>query len=318
MTPFCSTIIATVGRSSLDRAVASVLQQALTDADHEVIVVNDSGAPLPPAAWQSNPRTRILHTNQRERSMARNSGAAAAHGRFLHFLDDDDSLAPNALQHFYALAAQSGAAWLYGGSQLVDRQGQPLIQLHHQLAGNCFLQVMAGEWVPLQASLIDSAAFFACGGFHPLLSGPEDIDLLRRIALRYDLAGTTAVVASITRGDAGSTTDYAHHPEQSRRAREQILAAPEVWPRLRHAVAQQTEDAAAWHGRIARIYLTSLVWNLQRRRTWTAASRAVYGLAAGLLAGPRLASGSFWRAMRHPYASETFARGFAAAQRVTE
>jgi hypothetical protein len=42
--------------------------------------------------------------------------------------------------------------------------------------------VMAGEWIPLQASLIEAKTFFTVGGFNPLITGPEDIDLLRRIA----------------------------------------------------------------------------------------------------------------------------------------
>jgi hypothetical protein len=81
-------------------------------------------------------------------------------GRYLHFLDDDDWLFPDALQHLWALAESSDAAWLYGSTQLVDRQQKPIIKLHHGLNGNCFAHVMAGEWIPLQASLIRAEAFF--------------------------------------------------------------------------------------------------------------------------------------------------------------
>jgi glycosyltransferase involved in cell wall biosynthesis len=311
---FCSTIIPTVGRDTLARAVASVLTQHLPGADFEVIVVNDSGKPLPPADWQQSSQVRLITTDQRERSIARNSGAAAANGRFLHFLDDDDWLEPGALHHLQQLASQSDAAWLYGGSQLRDRQGQPLIQLHHQLQGVCFLQTMAGEWVPLQASLIRSECFFQVGGFNPLLSGPEDIDLLRRVALRHEIAGTEAVVANILFGEMGSTTDYDRHPEQSRLAREQILDEPGVFARMRHSSCWHNKDAPAWRGRVARIYFTSSLWNLRRRRFWSALSRAAWGLAAFAQAGLHLFSGAFWRAFSHPYASDTFARGEAAAR----
>src|SRR5690349_14742956 len=99
---FCSTIIATIGRASLSRAVASVLSQTLPPGGElEVIVVNDSGQPLPPAAWQHDPRVRVLATNRCERSIARNTGAATARGQYLHFLDDDDWMVPDAFQHFY-------------------------------------------------------------------------------------------------------------------------------------------------------------------------------------------------------------------------
>jgi glycosyltransferase involved in cell wall biosynthesis len=154
MDMFFSTIIPTVGRPTLSRSVDSVLNQEFTAEDVEVIVVNDAGTHLPGASWQRSPNVRILNTNRHERSVARNTGAAVAKGRYLHFLDDDDWLAEDAIQEFWHLAQASQTAWLYGGSQLVDRAGNPLLQLHHRLQGNCFMQVLAGEWIPLQASLI--------------------------------------------------------------------------------------------------------------------------------------------------------------------
>jgi glycosyltransferase involved in cell wall biosynthesis len=118
---FCSIIIPTIGRDTLARAVASVLNQTLTADSFEVIIVNDSGRPLPPAAWQQHEQVRVLTTNRHERSVARNAGAAIAKGRYLGFLDDDDWLLPDALSHFWELAQQKPTAvWLYGGIQIVD------------------------------------------------------------------------------------------------------------------------------------------------------------------------------------------------------
>ena len=80
METFCSTIIPTIGRSTLSRAVYSVLDQDFSDAAIEVIVVNDSRNQLPEEDWQQCDRVRIIHTNRRERSIARNTGAAVAVG----------------------------------------------------------------------------------------------------------------------------------------------------------------------------------------------------------------------------------------------
>ena len=305
----CSTIIPTVGRDTLARAVESVLSQTLTAAGFEVIVVNDSGQPLSAAAWQQAPHVQVIETYRRERSVARNTGAAVANGRFLHFLDDDDWLAPDALQTLWELAQTNSAAWLYGSTRLVDHDGRTLIQLYHQLQGNCFLPALAGEWIPLQASLIDARAFFELGGFDPLLSGPEDIDLLRRLALHHDIAGTDALIAFVEWRTAGSTTDYNHHPQQSRWAREQILDGPGVFGRLRQSTCLQTGDQAGWYGRITRLYLTSLIWNVRRRRLLTAGSRAAHALFSLALSGPRLFSVAFWQSVSRPYASPAFARG---------
>ena len=309
MPVFSSTIIPTVGRSTLERAVESVLGQAVEADALEVIVVNDSGRLLPEAAWQRDPRVHVLNTHRRERSVARNTGAAAARGSYLHFLDDDDWLADGALQVFRDLARTTDAGWLYGAAQLVDRQDKPLIVLEPELHGNCFLQAMAGEWVPLQASFIRADVFFEVSGFNPLLCGPEDIDLLRRAMLHTDIAGTVQIVACVARGEEGSTTDYEHSIEQSRGARERILSSPGVFARMRGSAS-----SSGWHGRVGRIFFTSAVWNLQRKRFFPAASRLTLGAAGCALAGRHVLSASFWRSLARPYASETFARGFERAR----
>lgn len=308
-TVFCSTIIPTIGRATLSRAVESVLQQELTQAEFEVIVVNDSGKPLQQASWQRSERVQVIHTARRERSVARNTGAAIARGAYLHFLDDDDYLAPNAFEHLWALsrtgtAKTSAAKWLYGHTQLVDRQNNPLLRLRHGLSGNCFIQAMAGEWIPLQSSLIDRQTFFRLGGFNPSLAGPEDIDLLRRLLLEDEIAETPHVVACVLTGVEGSTTDYLHHAEGSRWARESILNAPNAY----HAMRLSSIDPF-WQGRMLRVYLTSMAWNIQHRRPFQAMSRAGFAMRSLLAARRGIASPTFWRAAARPYASATFRRG---------
>jgi cellulose synthase/poly-beta-1,6-N-acetylglucosamine synthase-like glycosyltransferase len=78
---FCSVIIPTIGRTTLDRAILSVLNQDFSQDEFEVIVVNDSGNPLPDPKWQGSQNITMLNTNQRERSFARNSGAAYSKGK---------------------------------------------------------------------------------------------------------------------------------------------------------------------------------------------------------------------------------------------
>lgn len=303
---FCSSIIPTVGRSSLQRAVESVLSQSLPPEEFEVIVVNDSGRPLQPAPWQQSPRVRVVTTMKRERCVARNTGAALARGDYLHFLDDDDWLAPGALAALRDLAGRNPEAGiLYGATQLVDRQEQPVIQLFSGLVGNCSVQVMAGEWIPLQSSLIKTGTFFAAGGFNTLIPGPEDIDLLRRITLQSDVASSQVVISWVAMGQTNSTTDYVGHASKSRFGREQALNNSGTFSRLRAAAV-----APQWQGRLVRIYATSAVWNAQHHKWLTALSRALAALAAIVLAGTALAKPEFWRSVRTRYDSETFRNGF--------
>lgn len=306
---FCSTIIPTIGRSTLKRAVMSAINQPPIPEAREVIVVNDSGKILKDAAWLDASGVGLLNTFKRERSVARNTGAAIARGRYLHFLDDDDWMAPGALQAFWDLAQTTQAQWLYGTTQLVDRQGRLLIQLKHDLKGNCFTQFLAGEWIPLQASLVSAASFFEVGGFNPSLAGPEDIDLLRRVALNEDVAGTSSVVAFVARGDAGSSTNRALSREAALRAREEILEAPSVFTRMRASAT-----SGFLRGRVVRAYGTSTIWNLRRLHVLKATSRALYAAASLMMSLLHFLSAGFWRAILGPYQSPTFERGFRKAR----
>jgi glycosyltransferase involved in cell wall biosynthesis len=309
---FCSTIIPTIGRTDLDRAVESVLSQNISSGEFEVIVVNDSGKPLRMGEWRSSARAQLINTNRRERSIARNTGAAIARGRYLHFLDDDDWLAPGALQALWNLSQTSDAKWLYGISQLVNRQHKPILRLQHGMNGNGFAHVMAGEWIPLQSSLIEASTFFRVGGFNPLISGPEDIDLLRRVALVGDLAEVHCLIAYVVRGEWNSTTNYTDHAKASQFARERILDSTGVLPRL-----LASAKMPFLHGRILRLYLTSSVWNMRRRRLFKAMSRISFCIAGLACSGGHFFSPDYWRAVMRPYSSETFRRGYSEAGKLT-
>ena len=110
---FITTIIPTIGRDSLTQVVESALAQVLP-VQADVIVVNDSGDDLHPAAWHADPRVRIVSSNRGGRSAARNLGAASARGGYLHFLDDDDWLIPGGLAHLVQMAQREQHLWIYG------------------------------------------------------------------------------------------------------------------------------------------------------------------------------------------------------------
>lgn len=276
----------------------SVLDQEVDPQEFEVIVVNDSGQPLPDAEWMRSDRVRLIETNRRNRCVARNSGAAIARGRYLHFLDDDDWLLPGAFRYLWAVAEGNQSAWIYGGYELVNRQGKRLEICQPDERGNCAIRFAVGDWLPLQVSLIRSDAFFAVGGFASLtslLGGDEDVDLARQISLNYDIAGTTHLVAVIQYGHEGSTTNYAQLRQQSRKSREKMLAVPGALGKLLESARRRSLHVDYWHGRVLWSYLGSVYLNLRHRRLITAFSRLLNSAFIFVASGRYILSRHFWR-----------------------
>jgi glycosyltransferase involved in cell wall biosynthesis len=299
---FISYIIPTIRRSSLEVAVKSVLEQDFSHAEFEVIVVNDSGNSLPEADWHVSPRVKMLNTHRSERSFARNSGAAVSLGTYIAFLDDDDWILPGALESFWQLATQyPKAAWLYGGIRIVDEQRGAIGQINSSLNGNCFSQIMGGAWAPLQASTIQARAFFEAGGFNPLICGTEDEDLCRRIAARADFANTPDTVACLYRGQSWSTsTNYLRAPEDTKYSRDLILSQTNTFQRL-----HVSTDSSYWAGRVLRVYLSTLVWNLKKKRFFNALSRLLYSFAFFALSVKYMFSLEYWTGLRADHVPET-------------
>ena len=299
---FVSYIIPTIGRKSLKTAVHSVLDQDFSDADFEVIVVNDSGSRLPVEPWQASPRVHFVTTNKSERSFARNSGAAMAKGKYLAFLDDDDWILPGALRSFWELANQKpDAAWLYGGIQVVDERRQVLAEINSGLSGNCFAHIMSGAWAPLQSSLIRADAFFEIGGFNPLICGTEDEDLCRRTAYYGEFANTPDLVACLFRGQTWDTsTNYRRAPVDTKISRDLILSKSDSLQRLKTSA-----DSSYIWGRILRVYLSTVSFNWSKRRFFTAVNRLLYSLIVLLFSFRYIWSREYWRGLSVHHAKKT-------------
>ncbi len=118
-------VIPTFGRPQLVcRAVRSALAQTMTD--HEIIVVIDGHDPATREALATigDPRLRwISHDGKRGAASARNTGAEAAAGEWVAFLDDDDEWLPEKLERQLAAVPAGGRAVVMALSRVVNRYG---------------------------------------------------------------------------------------------------------------------------------------------------------------------------------------------------
>ena len=292
---FASVIIPTIDRSSLARSVDSVLGQDFTADEFEVIVVNDTGRTLTPAAWQASPRVRILDSQKRNRCFARNAGAAVAKGRYLVFLDDDDWLLPVAFSTLWTVAQQNpSAGWIYGGVRFFDEHEHFLTEHHVGISGNGFVQLMGGDWIALTGSIIKSELFFEVGGFDPRFKAANIHEMNRKLAFRTELATSTQAVACVLRDRKSTTTDYGIFERLNVMSRDIVLSQKGAFSRMRRSATD-----AYWAGKVVRAYLTCVHFNMKERQFSVAFSRGWSALAGLLLAGPRVFQPTFWRAIRH-------------------
>jgi glycosyltransferase involved in cell wall biosynthesis len=185
----------------LAETLDSVLAQ--THAAHEIIVVDD-GSPDESAdiAARYGARVRLIRQRNRGIGAARNSGAAAATGDWLVFLDGDDVLEPDALAQQLAVAARhpESALVVGDGVQFNDDGiveptivGGPLaarvaLAESGELSGRFHLDLIAhNAFTTTGQAMIARDAFEAVGGFLQQREWSEDWDMWLRLSRRWPL-----------------------------------------------------------------------------------------------------------------------------------
>ena len=139
-------IIPTVGRASLEAAVASVASQE--PHPDRIIVVDDSSDGLPPRRLESFRTVTVVRGARKGPAAARNVGLEYVRAaRWIAFLDDDDLWLPSKLRKQLELGARSPNSIISCASLVIDGAGnsrlRPSVFPDPQMS---ILEMFFGKW----------------------------------------------------------------------------------------------------------------------------------------------------------------------------
>jgi glycosyltransferase involved in cell wall biosynthesis len=195
--PAVSVITPTLDRLDfLRRALDSALAQ--TYADLEIVVVVDGPSPelATFVAGHPDPRVRLVQRDENGGvAAARNTGIAAARGRYIGFLDDDDIWLPTKLEREVPLL-DAGAdvvhSFVYvadGEGQVYERSSERGFRLFTEVAaaGYPYVWLLRRSSYQISSFLVRRECIDEVGGFDPALTAVDDLDFVHRLWRRYEL-----------------------------------------------------------------------------------------------------------------------------------
>lgn len=139
--PSISVVIPTHQRPELlRRAVESCLPGTARGLIEVIVVAN--GCKLAQESVSRFAGVRVIELAEANGNAARNAGLAAARGRFVRFLDDDDYLLPEGASLQHAVAAEADADVCTGAIRLLDASGHQFQVLAPHPAGDDFVAAM--------------------------------------------------------------------------------------------------------------------------------------------------------------------------------
>jgi glycosyltransferase involved in cell wall biosynthesis len=172
----------------LQEAVDSVLAQ--TFDDFEVLVIDDGSTDDTEAVMRRyGAPVRYIRQRNGGVASARNRGIQEASGRYIAFLDADDTWYANKLgRQLAALEQHPDARFCYSAFTVVDSQMRELFVRRSDRRGSAVEDLLTrGNVVgSICTVLADRSLFAAAGGFDPALSQCADWDMWVRLAVHTE------------------------------------------------------------------------------------------------------------------------------------
>ncbi len=292
--PLVSVVIPTYNRAdTIGRSIDSALEQSYRPI--EVIVVDDGSTDATLEVLRGyGERIHFIRQENGGPSVARNTGARAAKGEFIAFLDSDDTWRPAkiARQVRIMLEGGDGVPCCMANAELIDEggTGKSTFEVSNVMSG-----LQQGFWMnpaPIiatrfvlfnQVALIRRAAFEQTGGFNPGMRLLEDHDLAFRLALLGPWAFVAETLVEKYNDTRGIGVIAMHDPLVHSRAwraalegfLDHLKAAPQADPQvgrlIRRALAGVNAEIRAVEmsrnaGPVARLGAAMLLFSAAKRQ----------------------------------------------------
>jgi glycosyltransferase involved in cell wall biosynthesis len=180
-----SVVIPTHNRPHLlTRTVNSVLAQTIREI--EVVIVDDcSDVPAESQLPEDSRIHHLRHLTNKGGSAARNTGIAAAKGKYVALVDDDDTWHPTKLEkQVEALRKAPAAGFCYTWASLF--QGEEVVHNWNHLAnGSVLEEMLQSNFICSATPLIRRDVFDAVGSFDESFVSCQDWEMWVRIAAEF-------------------------------------------------------------------------------------------------------------------------------------
>jgi hypothetical protein len=202
----------------------------------------------------ADPRVRLLANAATGVSAARNTGARAATGDWLVFLDADDRLRPGAVAALLAVAGTAvEAIAVYGDYNRIDRDGRAIgvrgaFRARAKPSGRILERLATGNFIVNGGVMIVRAAAFAkSGGFDETLRLCEDWHCWCKLAALGDIRYAGVHVLDYRVHEANTMTPTARSPADYLPAAARVFTDPGVVAGLPADRLPELRSAAETH-----------------------------------------------------------------------